>query len=248
MNHLQGKVALVTGASRGLGAAIAIELAKQGASLIGTATTDEGAEKITKYFQEQKLSGYGYKMNVRNAEEVENVVDEITKKHGAPVILVNNAGITRDNLLLRMSAEEWDEVIDTNLNSVFRVTKACLKGMLKAKWGRIISISSVAGVAGNPGQCNYAATKAGMIGFSKSLAVEVASRNITVNVVAPGLIDTDMNKAITDKQREMIIERVPLGQLGKPEDIAAAVVYLALPSGDFITGQTLNVNGGMVLI
>lgn len=248
MTHtLQDKIALVTGASRGLGEAIALELGRQGAIVLGTATTEEGAQSISAKLQEQNIQGKGFAMNVRDSEQVNKVVDEMTQAFGAPLILVNNAGVTRDNLFLRMSEDEWNTVIDTNLTSVFRVSKAVLKGMLKARWGRIINISSVSGVAGNPGQCNYAASKAGMIGFTKSLAQEIASRNITVNIVAPGLIQTDMNKAISDKQREAILAKVPLNKLGDPEDIAAAVAYLASPAANYITGQTLNVNGGMYM-
>jgi 3-oxoacyl-[acyl-carrier protein] reductase len=249
MTHtLKDKIALVTGASRGLGQAIALELARQGAIVLGTATTAEGAQSISAKLKEHGVQGKGYAMNVRDHAQVNKVVEEITQTFGAPLILVNNAGVTRDNLFLRMSEDEWETVIDTNLTSIFRVTKAVMKGMIKARWGRIISISSVAGVAGNPGQCNYAASKAGMIGFTKSLAQEIASRNITVNIVAPGLIQTDMNKALSDKQREAILGKIPLNKLGDPEDIATSVAYLASPAAGYITGQTLNVNGGMYML
>lgn len=247
MHTLAGKIALVTGASRGLGSAIAVELARQGAIVTGTATSQSGADSITKTLQDQGLSGQGFVLNVTEQSSIDNALAKITKTYGTPLILINNAGITNDNLLLRMSDDEWNNVINTDLNSVFRLTKACLKGMVKARWGRIINISSVAGAAGNPGQVNYSAAKAGMIGFAKSLAQEIALRNITVNVVAPGLIDTDMNKALTEEQRQSILSRIPVGQLGKPQDIAVAVAFLASPAASYITGHTLHVNGGMYM-
>jgi 3-oxoacyl-[acyl-carrier protein] reductase len=229
---LEGKVALVTGASRGIGHAIAEELRKHGAKVIGTSTTEEGAKKIG-----------GRVLDVRNAEQCEALIKEI----GDVAILVNNAGITRDNLALRMKDSEWDDVIATNLQAVFRLSRAVMRGMMKARWGRIVNITSVVGAAGNPGQANYAAAKAGVVGMTKSLARELGSRNITVNCVAPGFIDTDMTRALSDEQRKALLEHIPLGRLGTPQDVAAAVAYLASPAGGYVTGAVLHVNGGMYM-
>ncbi|MEA3404811.1 MAG: 3-oxoacyl-ACP reductase FabG [Pseudomonadota bacterium] len=245
---LTGKVALVTGASRGIGKAIALDLAAQGATVIGTATSDSGAENITAYLKEAGATGAGKCLNVTNAEMITEVLADITKEFGVPTILVNNAGITRDNLLMRMKEDEWDDIMQTNLTSVFRTSKACLRGMMKAKGGRIINIASVVGVMGNAGQTNYAAAKAGIIGFSKSLAREVGARNITVNTIAPGFIDTDMTKSLPEDQRAALTTQIPLQSLGQPEDIAKAVTFLAGDGGAYITGQTLNVNGGMYMV
>ncbi|WEJ63437.1 3-oxoacyl-ACP reductase FabG [Thiomicrorhabdus lithotrophica] len=245
---LTGKVAFVTGASRGIGKAIALDLAAQGATVIGTATSDKGAEAISAYLAEAGATGAGKCLNVTNADAITEVLAEVTKEFGVPTILVNNAGITRDNLLMRMKDEEWDDIIQTNLSSVFRMSKACLRGMMKAKGGRIINIASVVGVMGNAGQTNYAAAKAGIIGFSKSLAREVGARNITVNTIAPGFIDTDMTKALPEEQRAALTTQIPLQSLGQPEDIAKAVTFLAGDGGSYITGQTLNVNGGMYMV
>jgi 3-oxoacyl-[acyl-carrier protein] reductase len=244
---LADRIALVTGASRGIGKAIAEALARQGATVIGTATTQEGADAITSRFAEQSLSGRGIVMRVDDQASVEAALEEIEGAEGAPTILVNNAGVTRDNLLMRMKPEEWDEVISTNLSSVYRLCKACIRGMMKARTGAIVNVASVVGLSGNPGQTNYAAAKAGMIGFSKSLARELASRNITVNVVAPGFIDTDMTRALDERQVEQLRAQIPSGRLGTPEDIAAAVVFLVSDAGSYITGETLNVNGGLYM-
>lgn len=244
---LTGKVALVTGASRGIGKAIALDLLAQGATVIGTATTEAGAQSITEYIQAAG-TGRGGALDVTQPEQLESFLADLVAEFGSPTILVNNAGITRDNLLMRMKDDEWDDIIQTNLNAVYRITKACLRGMTKAREGRIITITSVVGVMGNAGQTNYAAAKAGVIGFSKSLAREVGSRGITVNTVAPGFIDTDMTKALPQEQRDALAQQIPLGRLGAPEDIAKAVTFLAGDSGAYITGQTLNVNGGMVMV
>lgn len=241
---LSGRVALVTGASRGIGAAIAASLASAGATVIGTATSSGGADAIGATLAG---SGRGVVLNVANEESVAGVIKDIQANEGAPTIVVNNAGITRDNLLLRMKADEWDDVISTNLSGIYRVCKASLRGMMKARGGRIINIASVIGVMGNAGQANYAAAKAGIIGFSKSLAREVGSRNITVNVVAPGFIDTDMTKGLADAQRESMLGQVPLARLGDVRDIAHAVLFLASDSAGYITGETLHVNGGMLM-
>ncbi len=244
---LSEKIALVTGASRGLGEAIATRLCQEGATVIGTATTQAGADAITQRLKEQGHKGQGLKLDVANQTSIDALMEQIQTQYATPAILVNNAGITADNLLLRMNDEDWMRVIDTNLNSVYRLSKAVLKGMLKARWGRIINISSVVGVAGGAGQANYAAAKAGMIGFGKSLAQEIASRNITVNAIAPGFIDTDMTRALTDDQRAGILKQIPMGAVGKPEDIAGAVAFLASPDANYVTGITLNVNGGMYM-
>lgn len=241
---LSGEIALVTGASRGIGAAIAEALAAAGATVVGTATSQGGADGITTALQGK---GRGIVLNIADDDSVQAAVKNIQDEEGSPTILVNNAGITKDNLLMRMKADEWDDVIATNLTGLYRVSKACLRGMMKAKKGRIINIASVIAVMGNAGQSNYAATKAGMIGFSKSLAREIGSRNITVNVVAPGFIDTDMTKVLPDEQRAAMLAQVPLGRLGAGADIANAVLYLASAAGNYITGETLHVNGGMVM-
>ncbi len=243
----QNRVALVTGATRGIGKAIALELAKQGVSVVGTATSEAGAESISAYFSAAGLNGVGVVLNVTNPESIQNALTTVEEKFGAPEILVNNAGITRDNLLLRMKDEEWDDVINTNLTAIFRLTKACIRAMVKARWGRIISISSVVGASGNPGQANYAASKAGLIGFNKSLAQELATRGITANVVAPGYIASDMTEALNDDQKNAILSRIPMQQIGQPQDIANAVAFLASDAASYITGVTLHVNGGMYM-
>ena len=246
--QLENQVALVTGASRGIGKAIAIGLAKAGAKVIGTATTESGAAAITAYLEELAPgSGKGVAFNVNDVERTSGLVDEIQKEFGSLSILVNNAGITQDQLAMRMKEEEWDSVISTNLTSVARLSRAVLRGMMKAKHGRIINITSVVGSSGNPGQMNYAAAKAGVAGMSRALAREIGSRNITVNCIAPGFIDTDMTRALTDEQKAAILQQIPLAKLGRPEDIAAATVFLASPDAGYITGTTLHVNGGMYL-
>ena len=244
---LEGEVALVTGASRGIGHAIALELGRLGATVVGTATTEGGAAGITTALEKHGYAGRGATLDVTDAEAVDAVVREIGSREGNPTILVNNAGITRDNLLLRMKPREWDEILDTNLSAVFRTSKACLRGMVKARHGRIISITSVIALMGNPGQANYAAAKAGMIGFSRSLAREVGARGITVNTLAPGFIETDMTRAMTEEQRAALKGQIPLGRLGAPEDVARAVAVLASPAAAYITGETLNVNGGIYM-
>jgi 3-oxoacyl-[acyl-carrier protein] reductase len=243
--NLQNQVALVTGASRGIGKAIALELARQGAKVVGTATTDAGAEAITAYLAE--FGGKGMVLNVTDAAQCAAVIDGVTKDVGSIAILVNNAGITQDQLAMRMKDEEWDSVIATNLSAVGRLSRAVLRGMMKAKQGRIINITSVVASSGNPGQMNYAAAKAGVEGMGRALAREIGSRNITVNSVAPGFIDTDMTKALGDSQHEALLGQIPLGRLGKPEDIAHAVAFLAGPQAAYITGTTLHVNGGMYM-
>ena len=245
---LTGKIAFVTGASRGIGKAIAIDLAASGATVIGTETSDKGAESISAYLKKAGATGAGKCLNVTDAEQIKIVLAEITEEFGVPTILVNNAGITRDNLLMRMKEEEWDDIIQTNLSSVYRMSKACLRGMMKAKGGAIINIASVVGVMGNAGQTNYAAAKAGIMGFSKSLAREVGGKNVTVNTVAPGFINTDMTKALPEEQRTSLTQQIPLKRLGNPEDIAKMVTFLASDGGAYITGQTLNVNGGMYMV
>jgi len=244
---LEGQVALVTGASRGIGQAVARELARQGATVIGTATTEEGAGRITAYLQEASAKGQGAVLEVRDQAQVDALIARIEKEFAPVTILVNNAGITRDNLAMRMKDDEWDGVIDTNLKSVFRLCKAVMRGMMKARQGRIVNITSVVGHAGNPGQANYCAAKAGVSGLSRSLAKELGSRNITVNCVAPGFIDTDMTKALDEKQKAGLLSNIPLGRLGKPEDIAAAVAFLASPAAAYVTGTTVHVNGGMYM-
>ena len=237
-------IALVTGASRGIGKAIAQQLAKDGFFVIGTATSEKGATAISDYLSE---SGVGMTLNVTQADSIQNVFAEINSTYGAPTVLVNNAGITRDNLMLRMKDDEWDDIISTNLSSIFRISKACLKGMMKNRKGRIVSIASVVGVTGNAGQANYSAAKAGIIGFSKSLAKEVGSRNITVNTVAPGFIDTDMTKSLAEAQRDALLSAIPLGRLGEAEEIANAVSFLCSDKASYISGETLHVNGGMYM-
>ena len=245
---LDEQIALVTGASRGIGQAIARTLGKQGANIIGTATTDKGAAAIQADFEAQGITGVGLALNVTETDSIDAVMTAIKDKFGrTPTILVNNAGITRDNLLMRMKEDEWNDVINTNLTSVFRLSKVVLRGMMKAKQGRIINIASVVGSTGNPGQANYCAAKAGILGFTKSLAREVGSRGITVNAVAPGFIDTDMTRTLPDEQRKMLISQVPLAHLGDVEDIAAAVAFLASSQAGYITGETLHVNGGMFM-
>jgi 3-oxoacyl-[acyl-carrier protein] reductase len=244
---LQGQIALVTGASRGIGQACALELGRQGAAVIGTATRENGAQAISQYLAENQLKGAGIKLNVNDAAEIDQAMTAIRTQFGEVSILVNNAGITRDNLLMRMKDAEWDDIMETNLKSVFRMSQTVLKAMMKARQGRIISIASVVGSMGNAGQTNYAAAKAGIMGFSKSLAREIGSRNITVNCVAPGFIDTDMTRALGDAQREALVGHIPLGRLGNVEDIAAAVAFLASPQAAYITGATLHVNGGMYM-
>jgi len=238
------KVAIVTGASRGIGRAIAERLVADGFFVIGTATSDSGADAISAYLGD---NGKGYKLNVAEAADIENFIKATSDEYGTPAVLVNNAGITRDNLLMRMKDEEWDDIINTNLTSIFRMSKAVLRGMMKARYGRIINISSVVGSTGNAGQTNYAAAKAGMVGFAKSMAKEVGSRGITVNTVAPGFIDTDMTKELSDDIKNALLGSIALGRLGQPEEIAHAVSFLASEKASYITGETLHVNGGMYM-
>jgi 3-oxoacyl-[acyl-carrier protein] reductase len=246
--ELEGQVALVTGATRGIGRAIALELARAGATVVGTATRDEGAAAISEYLAQAGNGGTGIKLDVTDAAATTAALADIEHRFGGIGVLVNNAGITRDNLLLRMKDDEWDAVIDTNLKAVFRLSKAVLRNMMKARSGRIIQISSVVGSSGNPGQANYAAAKAALAGFTKSLAQEIGSRNITVNCVAPGFIDTDMTQALPEATREALLAKIPLGKLGSVEDIAHAVAFLAGPRASYITGATLHVNGGMLMV
>jgi 3-oxoacyl-[acyl-carrier protein] reductase len=243
----QGKVALVTGASRGIGRAIALELGRNGATVVGTATTESGAEKITAYFKENGVEGFGIALDVGSDESVSAVLAQIQERVGAPLILVNNAGITRDNLMMRMKDDEWHDVINTNLNSLFRLSKGVLRGMTKARWGRIISIGSVVGAMGNAGQVNYAAAKAGLEGFSRALAREVGSRAVTVNSVTPGFIDTDMTRELPEAQRDSLTAQIPLGRLGQAEEIAHVVAFLASEGAGYVTGATIPVNGGMYM-
>ncbi len=247
-NTLTGQVALITGASRGIGAAIALELGQQGAIVIGTATSDNGAASISQALSEANIKGEGMTLNVNDAAQVESVLKAISEKYGDVSLLVNNAGITRDTLLMRMKDEDWDAVISTNLTSVFRMSQAVLRPMMKARTGRIISISSIVGHMGNAGQANYAAAKAGMTGFTKSLAAEVGSRGITVNCVAPGFIDTDMTAELPEAIKAKTLERIPVGRLGSVKEIAATVAFLASPNAADITGETLHVNGGMLMV
>ncbi len=244
---LEGKIALVTGATRGIGKAIALALAAQGARVVGTATSAEGAETITDNLKSAGYDGFGIVMNVADSESIEAGLKQVAEEAGAPVILVNNAGITRDNLLLRLKDDDWSDVIETNLASVFRLSKAVLRGMAKARWGRIINVSSVVAGMGNPGQANYCAAKAGVEGFTRSLAKEMSNRGITANCVAPGFIDTDMTRKLDDKQRESMMEVIPAGRLGEPEEVAAVVAFLASEAAGYVTGETIHVNGGMYM-
>ncbi|HTF86085.1 MAG TPA: 3-oxoacyl-ACP reductase FabG [Cellvibrio sp.] len=245
--NLNDKVALVTGASRGIGAAIAEQLGAAGATVIGTATSESGAEKISARLRELGIRGAGKVLNVTDADSVAALMKSVQDEFGTPAILVNNAGITKDNLLMRMSDEEWFDVINTNLSSIYRLSKSVLRGMMKARWGRIINISSVVGSMGNAGQSNYAATKAGVSGFARSLAAEVGSRGITVNTVAPGFIDTDMTKGLPEDQKAGLLSNIPVGRLGKPEEIAAVVVFLASDAAAYVSGETIHVNGGLYM-
>lgn len=244
---LQGKVALVTGASRGIGQAIALELGRNGAVVVGTATSESGAERISATFKENGIEGFGLMLDVCSAESVDSVLSQIQERVGAPLILVNNAGITRDNLMMRMKDDEWNDVVNTNLNSLFRLSKGVLRGMTKARWGRIISIGSVVGAMGNAGQVNYAAAKAGLEGFSRALAREVGSRSVTVNSVTPGFIDTDMTRELPQAQRDSLTAQIPLGRLGQAEEIAHVVAFLASEGAGYVTGATIPVNGGMYM-
>ncbi|MFA5630279.1 MAG: 3-oxoacyl-ACP reductase FabG [Porticoccaceae bacterium] len=244
---LEGKVTLVTGASRGIGAAIADLLGSRGAIVIGTATSAEGADKISARLAAKGIQGEGMALDVTSAESVAALVKSVDEKYGAPTILVNNAGITKDNLFLRMKDEEWFDVIDTNLNALYRLSRALVKGMTKARWGRIINIGSVVGAMGNPGQANYAATKAAVGGFSRALAKELGARNITVNTVAPGFIETDMTRELQDNLKEAMLSQIPLARLGQPEEIAEIVAFLAGDGGAYITGETIHVNGGLYM-
>lgn len=241
------QVALVTGASRGIGQAIARVLAEAGNTVVGTATSASGAESITETLSAINAASFGLELDVNDSAAITDVVAAIGERAGAPIILVNNAGITRDNLLMRMKDEEWEQIISTNLNSVYRTSKACLRGMMKARFGRIVNVTSVVGMTGNPGQANYAAAKAGMIGFTKSLAREVGSRGITVNAVAPGFIDTDMTNELPDEQKSALLKSIPLGRLGSSDEIARAVAFLVSQDAGYITGETLHVNGGMYM-
>ena len=247
MSNLAGEVAFVTGATRGIGHAILVALGKAGATVIGTATTEAGATVIDQTIAEAGLKGCGLVLDVRDSARIETVISDIQTRFGPVSILVNNAGVTRDNLLARMKDEEWQEILDTNLTPVFKLSRAVLRGMMKARKGRIINIASVVGFMGNPGQTNYVAAKAGMVGFSKALAREVGSRNITVNCVAPGFIETDMTKGLSEDQVNKLVENVPLGRLGQVSDIAEAVLFLASPGAGYITGNTIHVNGGMYM-
>ena len=244
---LENEIALITGASRGIGKAIALELGRQGATVVGTATSEQGAQAISDYLKESGVKGMGVALNVTSQASIDAALKATTAEFGAPSILVNNAGITRDNLLMRMKDDEWEDIMNTNLGSVFRMSKACLRGMMKARKGRVINIASVVGETGNAGQTNYSAAKAGIFGFTKSMAREVASRGITVNAVAPGFIDTDMTKGLPDEQKTALLAGIPLNRLGQPEEIAAAVAFLASPGAAYITGFTLDVNGGMYM-
>ncbi|MBN9123224.1 MAG: 3-oxoacyl-ACP reductase FabG [Nitrosospira sp.] len=244
---LQNSVAVVTGASRGIGRAIALELGRQGATVIGTATAESGSQAIDHYLRDAGVNGFGAVLNVNNAAQIESVLKTTNDKFGDIAILVNNAGITRDNLLARMKDEEWDNIIETDLKSVFRLSRAVLRQMMRMRYGRIINISSIVGTTGNIGQSNYAAAKAGVFGFSKSLSREVASRNITVNCIAPGFIETDMTRSLTEKQRQVLLQQVPLGRLGTPEEVASVVAFVASPAASYITGSTFHVNGGMYM-
>ncbi len=247
MTELKNQVALVTGATRGIGAAIAADLGKNGAVVVGTATSEKGSETIGNMLKENGIKGDGAVLDVTDADSVSALLADMKADMGMPTILVNNAGITRDNLLMRMKEEDWDAIMDTNLKSVYRLSKACLRDMMKARQGRIINIASIVGVTGNAGQCNYAAAKAGMLGFTKSLAQEIAPRNITVNAVAPGFIDTDMTRELPEQQKKALTSQIPLSRLGSPQDVADAVTFLASSRASYITGLTLHVNGGMYM-
>ena len=245
---LDGKLVLVTGASRGIGKAIALTLGRAGATVIGTATTESGSDNISKIFADNKVSGKGIKLNVTDNEQIASLIKSVNEDFGSIDILINNAGITRDNILLRMKEDEWEDIINTNLSSLYKMSKSVLRGMIKKRSGRIISITSVVGAMGNAGQSNYAAAKAGMIGFTKSLAREVGVRGITVNAVAPGFIETDMTSNLPDEQKEALASQIPMGRLGTPDEVENAVLFLAGDSGSYITGQTLHVNGGMYTV
>lgn len=245
---MSAKIALVTGASRGIGKAIADELARAGHIVVGTATSESGAAAITERLQKISPGSLGKVLNVNDKDSVNELVKHIGTELGAPLIVVNNAGITKDNLMMRMKDDEWDSVMDTNLNSAYRVVKACLRGMTKARWGRVINISSVVGSMGNAGQANYSATKAGIEGFGRALAAEIGSRGITVNAVAPGFIDTDMTKELPEEQRQLLQEKIPLGRLGEPEEVAQVVAFLASDAASYVTGTTMHVNGGMYMV
>ena len=245
---LDGKIVLVTGATRGIGKAIALTLGGAGATVIGTATTESGSDNISKIFADNKVSGKGIKLNVTDNEQIASLIKSVNEDFGSIDILINNAGITRDNILLRMKEDEWEDIINTNLSSLYKMSKSVLRGMIKKRSGRIISITSVVGAMGNAGQSNYAAAKAGMIGFTKSLAREVGVRGITVNAVAPGFIETDMTSNLPDEQKEALASQIPMGRLGTPDEVANAVLFLAGDSGSYITGQTLHVNGGMYTV
>ncbi|KFI22713.1 3-oxoacyl-ACP reductase FabG [Nitrosococcus oceani] len=245
--RLEGKVALITGASRGIGRAIAEGLALQGATVVGTATSKEGTEGISAFLAEREWPGMGIILDVSDPTSIDSALAVISDQLGVPAILVNNAGITRDNLLMRMKDEEWETILNINLTAIYRLSKGCLRGMMRTRWGRIINITSVTGVMGNAGQTNYAAAKAGMIGFTKALAREVGTRGVTVNAVAPGFIDTDMTRDLADAQREMLLAQIPLNRLGKAQEVAAAVAFLASLEASYITGETLHVNGGLYM-
>jgi 3-oxoacyl-[acyl-carrier protein] reductase len=245
--NFEDKVILVTGASRGIGAAIADNLGSAGATVVATATTSDAAKKISDRFESLNIKGEGHILNVSDNDSINNIMKSIKTKYEAPLILINNAGITKDNILLRMKDEEWLDVMDTNLNAIYRLSKACLRGMTKARWGRIITIGSVVGSTGNPGQTNYSATKAGVLGFTKSLARELGPRNITVNCISPGFIDTDMTKKLPDASREALLTAVPLGRFGSPEEVAEVVNFLVGDTGAYITGENIHVNGGMYM-
>lgn len=244
---LTNEIALVTGASRGIGLAVALELGRQGSMVIGTATSSDGATKIGNALKEKGIAGNGMVLDVTQQASVDTLLADLAARHGAPTILVNNAGITRDNLLMRMKDEEWQAIMDTNLTSIYRLSKACVRAMTKARKGRIINISSVVGSTGNAGQCNYAAAKAGVVGFTRALARELGSRQVTVNAVAPGFIDTDMTRALSEESKRALLTQIPLGRLGHAEEIAHAVAFLASPQAGYITGCTLHVNGGMYM-
>ncbi len=248
MNNLDNKIVLVTGASRGIGQAIALTLGAAGATVIGTATSENGADAITSILKDNKINGQGMELNVANNNQIKDVMDKVVEKYGSVDILINNAGITRDNLLMRMKDDEWDDIMNTNLASVYKMSKSVLRGMMKKKAGRIISISSVVGAMGNAGQTNYAAAKAGIMGFTKSLAREVGARGITVNAVAPGFIETDMTDSLPEEQREALSKQIPMGRLGTTEEIAGTVLFLASDAGAYITAQTIHVNGGMYTV